>query len=262
MKYVKKLNLNRKRPSSPEFNVVVDHYVSGLPYERIETNSPVSIQVPAGPQASRPTVYKNGQLRYNQTLQELEAYINGTWEIIRTVRQPNISYKSYSGANYLNTIFGPLAYATDITKPQNVAVYIENVPQLPDTSNIAGSNIAGNYQLVNTPAVATQLSTPVVQGAVTLNLLTLQDVQGGISQRVVGPGIAAGTVVQSITNTATNTIRISAPTTAAINTSSVIQFVFSTGTYVQFTGPAPSKTVYTVQGLDGYFPTPNGLFES
>lgn len=262
MKYVKKLNLNRKRPASPEFNVVIDHYASGVPRERIETNSPVSIQVPSGIQTDRPTIFKNGQLRYNQTLQELEAYINGTWEIIRTIRQPTIGYKSYSGANYLNTIFGPLPYDIDVTKPQNIAVYVENVPQLPDTSNIPGSNISGNYQLVYTPAVATQLSIPVVSGAITLSLNSLQDIQGGIGQRVSGTGIAPGTVVQSITNTATNTIRISAPTSGAINTTTSIQFTFSTGTYVQFTGPAPSKTVYTVQGFDGYVPTPNGLFES
>lgn len=263
MKYVKKLNLNRKRPASQEFNVVVDRYDQyGIPLERIETNSSVSTQIPSGPQSTRPAVYKNGQIRYSQTLQELEAYINGTWEIIRTIRQPSISYKSYSNANYLNTIFGPLDYNTDITKPQNVLVFVENVPQLPDTSNIPGSNISGNFKLTYTPTVVTNLSAPVVQGAITLNLLSLQDVAGGINQRVSGAGITPGTVVQSITSTITNTIRISSPTTSAIATTSNITFTFSTGTYVQFTGPAPSKTVYTIQGYDGYFPTPNGLFES
>jgi hypothetical protein len=262
MKYVKKLNLNRKRPTSGEFNVVVDHYTAGNPIERIETNLPVSIQVPAGAQTDRPTTFKNGQLRYNTTLKELEAYVNGTWEIISTVRQPTISYKSYSGANYLNTIFGPLPYDVDTGKPQNIQVFIENVPQLPDTTNIPGSNIAGNYQIVATPSIVTNLTTAVVQGAITLNLKTLQDIQGGINQRISGTGIAPGTVVQSITSTVTNTIRISSPTTGAISTTNNLTFTFSTGTYIQFTGPAPSKTVYTIQGMDGYFPTPAGLFES
>ena len=263
MKYVKKLNLNRKRPASQEFNIVIDHFDQyGLPLERIETNSVVSTQVPSGPKSTRPNVFKNGQLRYNQTLQELEAYVNGTWEILRTIRQPSISYKSYSNANYLNTIFGPLAYDTDLTKPQNITVFVENVQQLPDTSNIPGSNISGNFKLVKTPAVVTNLSAPVVQGAITLSLQSLQDVAGGISQKISGAGIAPGTVVQSITSTVTNTIRISSPTTAPIATSTNLTFTFSTGTYVQFTGPAPSKTVYTLQGYDGYFPTPNGLFES
>jgi hypothetical protein len=263
MKYVKKLNLNRKRPASQEFNVVTDRYDQyGVPLERIETNSVVSTQIPSGPASTRPNIFKNGQLRYSQTLQELEAYVNGTWEILRTIRQPDISYKSYSNANYLNTIFGPLAYDTDLTKPQNVSVFVENVQQLPDTSNIPGSNISGNFSLVYTPSVVTNLITPVVQGAITLNLTSLQDVAGGINQKISGAGIAPGTVVQSITSTATNSIRISSPTTAPIATTTNLTLTFSTGTYVQFTGPAPSKTVYTLQGFDGYFPTPNGLFES
>jgi hypothetical protein len=255
MKFVKRLNLNRKRPTSGQFAVEVD--------QRIETNSVVSLQTPAGTKAQRPTTYKNGQLRYSKDLNELEAYINGQWEIIKTVRQPRLSYKTYSGANYLNTIFGPLEYDVDTSKPQNVTVYIENVPQLPDTQGLSGEyNVPGNYTLTYTPSVTATITTPVVSGAITLNLSTLRDIQGGINQKIQGNGIAAGTVVQSITNTLTNTIRLSSPTNGAISTSTILNFTFSTGTYVQFTGPAPSKAVYTIQGLDGYGPTPNGLFES
>ena len=59
MKYVKRLNLNRKRPASPEFNLVADHNnLSGIAQERIETNSPVSIQVPSGIQTDRPRTFK------------------------------------------------------------------------------------------------------------------------------------------------------------------------------------------------------------
>jgi hypothetical protein len=255
MKFVKRLNLNRKRPASPQFSVEID--------QRIETNSGVSLQVPSGPKTSRPTTYVNGQLRYNRDLQELEAYINGAWEIIRTVRQPHISYKTYGNANYLNTIFGPLEYDIDLNKPQNVQVFIENVPQLPDTTGISGEyNVTGNYKLVYTPAFTATITSPVVSGAITLNLTSLRDINGGVNQRISGSGIPPGTVVQSITNTVTNTIRISQPTSNSINTTTVLTFTFSTGTYVQFTGPAPTKAVYTLQGLDGYGPTPNGLFES
>jgi hypothetical protein len=254
MKYVKRLNLNRKRPESNQFAVEID--------QRIETNSTVSLQVPSGTKLQRPGTYKNGQLRYNRDLKELEAYVNGAWEIIRTIRQPYISYKTYSGANYLNTIFGPLEYNTDLTKPQNIQVFVENVPQLPDTTGLGGFNVPGNYKLVLTPSVSTTLLSPVVQGAVTINIASLQDIQGGIQQKVTGAGIAPGCVVQSIANTITNTIRLSAPTVGPINTTTSITFTFSTGTYVQFTGPAPAKAVYTIQGMDGYTPTPDGLFES
>jgi hypothetical protein len=255
MKFVKRLNLNHKRASSPQFAMETD--------QRIETNSVVSMQLPSGEKAQRPTAYKNGQLRYSKTLQEIEAYINGEWEIIRTVRQPNISYKTYSGANYQNTIFGPLDYDCDTGKPQNIQVFIENVPQLPDTQGVPGSyNVAGNYTLVYSPQVTATITTPVVVGAITLNLNTLKDIQGGISQRISGSGIQPGTIIQTITNTVTNTVRLSLPTNGSINTTTVLLFSFSTGTYVQFTGPAPSKAVYTIQGMDGYGPTPNGLFES
>jgi hypothetical protein len=255
MKYVKRLNLNRKRPESGQFSVEID--------QRIETNSITSTQLPAGTKAQRSTTAKNGQLRYSKDLNEIEALVNGNWEIIKTVRQPYISFKTYSGANYQNTIFGPLEFDCDTSKPQNIQVFIENVPQLPDTTGLPGNfNVAGNYRLVYSPSVVTTLSAPVVQGAVTLSLVSLTDIQGGISQRVSGAGIAPGTVVQSIANTLTNTIRISNPTSASINTTTNLAFAFSTGTYVQFTGAAPSKAVYTIQGMDGYGPNPAGLFDS
>lgn len=254
MKYVKRLNLNRKRPSSSQFSVELD--------QRIETGSLVSMQLPSGTKNQRSATAKNGQIRYSKTLNEIEAFVNGVWEVVRTVRQPYISYKTYGGANYQNTIFGPLEFPCDTSKPQNIQVFIENVPQLPDTTGLGGFNVAGNYKLTYTPSVITTLTTPVVQGAVVLSLATLVDIQGGIGQAITGAGIAPGTVVQSVANTATNSIRISNPTSGPINTTTNLTFTFSTGTYVQFTGPAPTKAVYTIQGMDGYFPAPNGLFES
>ena len=119
MRYIKKLALYNKSPMDDKFSVYPDG--------RIVTNSSATIEVPTGTSSQRPTTLVDGTVRFNTTLKEFEVYnsqtptldhtLGGTtpWQIIRTVRQANITAQNLGYGNYNDYIFGPLKYNVDIT---------------------------------------------------------------------------------------------------------------------------------------------------
>jgi hypothetical protein len=135
MKFIKRLPLDYKAPMSDRFAV--------LDNDRIVTNTKVAMEIPRGDNFTRPGIYVNGQLRYNEILGEIEAY-NGVgpalgWEVVRTVRPAPITQKTYGPGDYGTFDFGPLRYSdgslyTNYTSPQNILVFIENVFQIANTN--------------------------------------------------------------------------------------------------------------------------------
>jgi hypothetical protein len=234
MKFVKRLNFNRYRPTSQSFIVAQDG--------KIVTDSTAELQLPKGTTNQRALTYSNGQIRYNSEFNEIEAYINGQWEFLRTRRQATITFQSVATGNYVNTIFGPLSYRQDPNKPENVFVFVENVYQVPTV----------NYTLVNDPVV-TKLTVGVTNPGVT-NITVADKVDLNVGQTIGGDvSIAPGTVIQQI-NTQTNSIRISSATLGVIQAGVGLTFAFSTGTFVTFTSPPPEKPIYALNGFDGYYP--------
>jgi hypothetical protein len=233
MKFVKRLNLNPRRPFSTNFAVELDG--------RIKTDSVAELQLPAGTSAQRVQNYNNGQIRYNQDLNEIEAYVNGTWEILRTRRQGNIQFQNIATGDYISSVYGPLSVRLDPTKPQNVMLYVDNVYQIPSV----------NYNLVN-DFVQTKATVGVTNPGVTsVTLVDHNDIQVGSS--VNGTGVAPGTTVVSLSTT-TTAVRISSATLGIINAGSFLTFAFSTGTYAVFTSAVPAKPIYALIGFDGYYP--------
>jgi hypothetical protein len=233
MKFVKRLNLNPRRPFSTNFAVELDG--------RIRTDSVAELQLPSGTSAQRVQNYNNGQIRYNQDLNEIEAYINGTWEILRTRRQGNIQFQNIATGDYISSVYGPLSVRLDPTKPQNVMLYVDNVYQIPSV----------NYNLVN-DFVQTKATVGVTNPGVTsVTLVDHTDIQVGST--VNGTGIAPGTTVFSL-STNTTAVRLSSATLGIINAGSFLTFAFSTGTYAVFTSAVPAKPIYALIGFDGYYP--------
>lgn len=233
MKFVKRLNLNRYRPLSNNFSVEIDG--------RIRTDSVAELQLPSGTTVQRVESYNNGQIRYNEDLNEIEAYINGTWEILRTRRQANIQFQNVATGDYISTVFGPLSTRLDPTKPQNVMLYVENVYQVPSV----------NYNLVN-DFVQTKATVGVTNPGVTIvTLVDHNDIQ--IGSAVAGNGILPGTTVLSLSTT-TTAVRLSSATAGVINAGDFLTFAFSTGTYAVFTSAVPAKPIYALIGFDGYYP--------
>lgn len=245
MKYYKRLPLNRKDPMSKTFAVETDG--------RIVTNTTNSLEIPAGTAAQRPSSPINGQIRYNTSIGssggELEAYVDSSWQIIKTNRQQNITLQEFDNGDYADTLFGPLAYNIDVTKPQNIMVFVENVPQIANANYILQYSAPGNQ--ITTSTTITQV-TPA--NTTTLHVASVADFNAG--QVITGPGIEnVSTVVSS--SVTDLTIQISLPTSSSIGTGTVITSTIGTGTWIRFTNnslPVPYKPVYVLQGLDGYTP--------
>jgi len=265
MRYIKKLDLDKKDPQSDRFSVLRDN--------RIVTTSKTSLEVPVGSKEDRPDILVDGTVRFNTTLQEFEVYNSQNpgsrpWEILRTIRQATITSQNLGYGNYNDNIFGPLSYNVDISKPQNILVFVENVWQTPNT----------DYTLVSDPAPDTALlSSNTTTGVTVLFVNTLTNIDAGgfystvtnidsgnpdsTTWRTVSApnGIQLGTTVTNV-NHVFNTVQqgyqigISLPTTEPISSGTTITFSYNTGTYIYFNGPVPAKPVYALLGFDGYFP--------
>jgi len=243
MKFYKRLPINRKDPMSNAFAVEADG--------RIVTNTHASIQAPRGTTAQRPTVLSNGEIRYNTELGtgELEAYINGSWQIVKTNRQAEITVNTFTNGDYLNTVFGPLNYNVNTAKPQNVMVYVENVYQVPT------SNYTLVLSTVGTPITAA--STIIGTAPASTTTLVLNSIADfNIGNSITGTNIVSTATITSV-NTQSHSITITPPTTGIINSGTTVISTFALGTYVVFTNdavPVPNKPVTVLQGFDGYNP--------
>ena len=126
-------------------------YGKGVKYDiddQVVVDSTRAMVVPVGTLEQRPgelgvaTSSTVGQLRYNTTDQQLEAYQNGAWREIRFKepnQDPGIVWQTLSPAgDAVETVFGELNSGdTDFAAPasaNNIIVLIENVVQLPTTN--------------------------------------------------------------------------------------------------------------------------------
>lgn len=240
MKYYKRQPITRQNPMSDVFAVEQDG--------RIITNTSKSLEIPDGDTASRPDNAVNGMIRYNTDINSFEAYINGSWQLLIANTQAQITKQVFENGDYADTIFGPLAYDIDVNKPENIFVYVENVPQIADL----------NYSLVygNTSTPYTT-STSIVQdisvNTNTIYLETVADFNPGI--KVSGPGIPLSTIVSS---SATDLfVVLDSVVTAPISSGTTLTAFYSSGTYIKFSNnstPVPFKPVIALLGFDGYNP--------
>lgn len=262
MRYIKKLALNKKDPQSDRFSVLQD--------DRIVTSSVTSMEVPYGAKEDRPETLVDGTIRFNTTLQEFEVYNSQNpgprpWEILRTIRQATITSQNLGLGNYIDYIFGPLAYSINPSKPQNILVFADNVFQIPNT----------NYTLVSDPAPATATLTSAAPiGTSTLFLSTTTnidygDILGDARTVSASTGLQVGTTVTSFSSVfdpvnGGYALGLGIPTISSISSGTTISVSFNLGTYIQFTGAVPAKPVHALLGFDGYFPAgPAGnAFES
>ena len=242
MKFFKRENLSVVNPMDNALAVEVDG--------RIVTNTSASLQLPVGNNAQRPTVLRNGEIRYNTETGtgEIEAFINGSWQRIKTNRQQNIIQQTFTNGNYANTIFGPLTWDIDPAKPQNLMVYVDNVYQIPTT----------NYRLVTSTnaqplTTSTLVSSAVSFGETVIPLDSVIDFKAG--QRIDGTNLSANTIVS--VDTTNSTITITPGALGNISPGGLAITFLGTGTFVVFqpdSVPVPTKPVTTLLGFDGYTP--------
>ena len=242
-KFYKRQNMDSTNPRTNKLAV----QITG----EIVTDTSAGMQTPRGDAASRVENPVNGTIRYNTEIGtggELEAYVNGTWEIIKTNRQATITKQEFDNGDYQDTIFGPLAYDVDISRPENVHVYVENVFQLPGI----------NYELVRSTALAPlTTSTTVAQAAgfgdTVIKLESIADFNVGLL--LTGTNLQGNTIIA--TSATDKTITIDPGALGFIPQGGLAQAIYSTGTYVKFATnavPVPFKPVITFLGFDGYNP--------
>ena len=127
-------------------------YGKGVKYDiddQIIVDSERAMIVPVGPLTERPgedgvaTSSTAGQVRYNTTDQQLEAYQNGAWREVRFKepnQDPGIVWQNLGVGNITadETVFGELqSNDSDYPVPasaNNIIVLIENVVQIPTTN--------------------------------------------------------------------------------------------------------------------------------
>lgn len=246
MKFYRRHSISESSPQDNSWAVEADG--------RIVTNSTNSMETPRGDASQRPSEPVNGSIRYNTELGlteggELEVYVDGKWEIIKTNRQQVITKQIFENGDYADTIFGPLSYNVDVTKPENVFVYVENVWQIPGLNYELVLNTAG--EVLSTSTVLTKIAPDTTT---TLYVSSVADFNPG--QPLFGAGLSGNTVVETSSTSKTITISPGVFGTLSSGTSVLAEFP-DEGTYVRFIGnsiPVPYKPVIVLQGFDGYGP--------
>lgn len=241
MKYYKRLPINRKNPTSNAFAVEADG--------TIITNSNKAIEIPAGTTSERPDTPAEGMVRYNTELLYFETYTQGSWKQLEAVTQLDIIQQEFDNGDYADMYFGPLARDVDISKPQNVFVYVENVPQ------ISGYNYTLEFSSVGTPiTTSTTVSVNTTSGVSIISVNSVADFNNG--QPITGSGIATNTTVTA-TSVTDLTISLSLPTDSPISSGTVVTTTLNTGTWVKFSNnslPVPHKPVFVLIGFSGNVP--------
>ncbi len=167
MKFLKQSQLNKSNLKDQSIAVVTDgpNGVGTARDARIVLDNTNSLQLPSGATLERPAggiQLIDGLMRYNETTAEIEVRSDGLWRRL-AYKEPNLIEiqtgpvsggttwlgDSLDGGATGEIYFGPLEYnddnitgdypshaIPDATKPQNLIVYIENVPQLPNTNYV------------------------------------------------------------------------------------------------------------------------------
>jgi hypothetical protein len=133
MKYLKTGNIS-DYGTSRQFNV--------NPYGRITTNSTNSLKLPTGTTVQRPQseISTNGMIRYNTTLNVLESYMAGNWEIVK--KPSSVAIIKQTIAGFTNeTFYGPLTQIP--ASINNLIVLVDNVLQISTTNFILETDPAG-----------------------------------------------------------------------------------------------------------------------
>jgi hypothetical protein len=162
MKFLKQSQLNYRNLKDQGVAVVLD---GPLADPRIVLDNTNSLQLPSGTTAERPSgsiLGIDGLIRYNEETEEIEVRSAGVWKRLAYKEPGKIEVQfgpSTGGAEWLGNsfdggvtgeiYFGPLSYSDvtgsslypaqgfiDDTKPQNIMVYVENVPQLPNENYV------------------------------------------------------------------------------------------------------------------------------
>lgn len=107
------------------------------------------LRLPKGTEAQRPNVSgvrtlggPNGFIRYNTDTDSIEAYIAGSWEVVRAPGAASIYKQTLGPGDGIETTFGPLYEIPDAE--DNIIVLVENVWQISNDNFNVDFNYLGS----------------------------------------------------------------------------------------------------------------------
>lgn len=124
------------------------------PGNRIVMNAKGGLMLPKGTTGERPQLTSvrqptdaNGTLRYNTSLNILEAYIGGSWVTVASALASAITKQTLGPGNGTETVFGPLnaSYVSAYSaSADNIIVLVENVMQISTTNYSVQQSVSGS----------------------------------------------------------------------------------------------------------------------
>ncbi len=137
-------------------------YPDGVgPGNRIVVNAKGGIMLPKGTTAQRPQLTgvrqptdANGTMRYNTTLNVVEAYVGGTWVTVASPVASAITKQTLGPGDGTETVFGPLnaSFVTSYSaSADNILVLVENVFQISTTNYSVQQSVSGSLTGPNAP---------------------------------------------------------------------------------------------------------------
>ena len=148
MKFLKSQNISRYSPSDNTFQV--------NSYGRAVMDFRGAVMLPKGTEAQRPDITgvrqpedAEGYIRYNTDTNSIEAYVGGSWEIVRAPGASTITKQTLGPGDDTETVFGPLSIVPD--SADNILVFVENVFQISTTNFTLEQSSSGNLSGPNSP---------------------------------------------------------------------------------------------------------------
>lgn len=243
MRYLRQQILNRRSPS--DFRVKVDMTNS------IVMDTTNNMLLPKGNgSTNRPVAPVNGMLRYNTTTNQMEAYQASAWRSVRFKESSGITQQTLGPGNDAERHFGPLNPAppslvesSSTYGAQNILVFVENVPQIPNS----------NFVLIQNPCLTTgtiisfSASTKTITSNNTsiINFVTLSFYAG---QSIIISGTGSNNGTKTIVSVTASTIVVSESlnnegqgnTITIAAKSSLTNAQYVAGYYIKFNAAVPA----------------------
>jgi len=158
MKYLKTKSLSKWSTSDRS----LISYPDGVgPGNRVVLNAKGGLMLPKGTTAQRPQLTSvrqptdaNGTIRYNTTLNVLEAYVGSTWVTVASPVASAITKQTLGPGDGTETVFGPLntSFVTAYSaSADNIIVLVENVFQISSTNFSVQQSVSGSLTGPNAP---------------------------------------------------------------------------------------------------------------
>jgi hypothetical protein len=232
----------------------------------VDTNNAIvmgsqnNLTLPAGPDATRPSVPVNGMIRYNTTSLDIEVYQGSTWRALRYRESGSITQQTLGIGDGDTLYYGPLNPAPTANAQRgyswsgaNLLVLVENVLQLHTTNYTVvqnptfpseiyvGKTSASSAIGVSTLYFNTTVTTTAASGTgttVTLNFPTTTAAPFAIGETVIVAGVIPYTYNGSFIVTASTVSSVSYAHTAtgAQTTSGTIEAASTIYPAVNITG--------------------------